>query len=338
MSEDKFQQAIEAGKKNLQTMKLIRNWCGNAKVVKHGGTGLVEMQTGLPIGHHFIECPHAPAGGMAAWDLADTAIDFYDRNCVDCRVRKPVGLPNISSLVAERDKKRKAQEVEQARYAELMAGRLAAREQQRIGIRQNLTALQATTLGQISELDKTRSDAAAAGLVELSELAPETFVPAIIEHLFEMAASGEHWLVEPSLRALRRLSPDPKRLVDLAMRVLRSYSARDTAAEIVEEGANKADPSLIEGALPAVIHLAHPMRSRFGISDRIRRPVIGPLKSLLKAHPEAVKLGLKNLLELTIPEMCEQLPAALLLWQTSTSLRLGCSCASSSRSWPGRNI
>jgi hypothetical protein len=107
MSEDRIQQAIDAGQKNLQTMKLIRNWCANAKVVKHGGTGLVEMQTGLPIGHHFIECPHAPAGGMAAWDLADTAIDFYDRNCADCKVRKPVGMPNISGLVAERDKKRK---------------------------------------------------------------------------------------------------------------------------------------------------------------------------------------------------------------------------------------
>lgn len=301
MSEDKIQQAIEAGQKNLHAMKLIRNWCANAKVVKHGGTGLVEVQTGLPIGHHFIECPHAPAGGMAAWDLADTAIDFYDRNCVDCKVRKPVGMPNISGLVAERDKKKRAREAEQARDAQETADRLARREQQRNGIRQSLTALQAATLDQISELDRTRSDEAAAGLVELCELAPETLAPAIVEHLFDMVATGEYWLVEPSLKALHKLAPDPKRLCNLALLVLRSHSARDTAAAIVEEHASEANSSLIEGALPSLIHLAHPMRSRFGIGDRPRKPVTGPLRRLFKVHPQAVKAALKNLLELTDP-------------------------------------
>jgi hypothetical protein len=29
-------------------------------VRKHGGTGLIEMQTGLPIGHHFLECHRHP--------------------------------------------------------------------------------------------------------------------------------------------------------------------------------------------------------------------------------------------------------------------------------------
>ena len=65
---------------------------------------------------------------MAAWDLADTAIDFYDRNCVDCKFRRPVGLPNISGLVAERDKQTKVREQEQARHAQAVADRLSARE------------------------------------------------------------------------------------------------------------------------------------------------------------------------------------------------------------------
>lgn len=301
MPEDKIQQAIEAGQKNLQTMKLIRNWCAYTKIVKHGGTGLVEMQTGLPIGHHFIECPHAPAGGIAAWDLADTAIDFYDRNCIDCKVRKPVDMPNISGLVADRDRKKKEREAVQARYAQSTADRLAAREQQRNDIRQNLTALQAATLDQISELDKTRSEEAAAGLIELSALAPETFAPAVVEHLFDTAASGEHWLVDPSLQVLRKLSTDPKRLCNLAMRVLRLQGAGDTAAAIVEENVDKAESSLIGGALPALIHLAHPMRSRFGIGGQRQEPVTGPFRRLFEAHPDEVKAGLKNLLELADP-------------------------------------
>jgi hypothetical protein len=125
MAADRIQQAMEAGEKNLRTWKLVQNWCANVKIVKHGGTGIIEMQTGLSIGHHFLECPHAPAGGMAAWDLADTAIDFYDRNGVGCKFRKPVGLPNITILVAERDKQKKAREQEQARQAQVAADRLA---------------------------------------------------------------------------------------------------------------------------------------------------------------------------------------------------------------------
>ena len=203
MSVDRIQQAMEAGEKNLRTWKLVQNWCANVKIVKHGGTGIVEMQTGLPIGHHFLECPHAPAGGMAAWDLADTAIDFYDRNCVDCKFRKPVGLPNISILIAERDKQKKAHDQEQARQAQVIADRLAAREAARQIIRQNLGALPATTLDQISELDRTRSETAALRLVELVELAPETFVPEIVEHLFVLAELTSIGLWSPASRYLR---------------------------------------------------------------------------------------------------------------------------------------
>lgn len=119
--------------------------------------------------------------------------------------------------------------------------------------------------------------------------------------MFDTAASGEHWLIEPSLQTLRKLSSDSKRLCDLALRALRSYHARDIAAAIVEENADKADPSLIEGALPALIHLAHPMRSRFDLGERPREPVTGPLRRLLQAHPDSVKAGIKNLLEQTDP-------------------------------------
>ncbi len=282
MTADRIQQAMEAGEKNLRTWKLVQNWCANVKIVKHGGTGIVEMQTGLPIGHHFLECPHAPAGGMAAWDLADTAIDFYDRNCVDCKFRKPVGLPNITILVAERDKQKKAREQVQARQTQVVADRLAAREAARQAIRQNLDALSAATLDQISELDRTRSDTAAVGLVELADLAPETFAPEIVEHLFVLAGGNEYWLVEPSLKVLEKLSVDPPRLCNTALQSLRSYNARNVAAHIVEERARHANPALIEAALPALISLANPMPLRFGFGgDRPPRPVTRPLRT----HP-----------------------------------------------------
>jgi hypothetical protein len=300
MTADRVQQAMEAGEKNLRTWKLVQNWCANVKIVKHGGTGIVEMQTGLPIGHHFLECPHAPAGGMAAWDLADTAIDFYDRNCVDCKFRKPVGLPNITILVAERAKQKKGREQEQARQTQVVADRLAAREAARQAIRQNLDALSAATLDQISELDRTRSDTAAVGLVELADLAPETFAPEIVEHLFVLAGGNEYWLVEPSLKVLEKLSVDPPRLCNTALQSLRSYNARNVAAHIIEERARHANPALIEAALPALISLANPMPLRFGFGgDRPPRPVTGPLRALYQTHGNTVKSALKVILEKT---------------------------------------
>ena len=45
-----IERAFEIGKDNEEVIQLARNWCGHLKVVKSGGTGLIEVQTGLPIG------------------------------------------------------------------------------------------------------------------------------------------------------------------------------------------------------------------------------------------------------------------------------------------------
>ena len=114
-TEDHIQRAVEIGQKNQRTIELIRNWCANVSIKLGGGVGLVEIETGLPIGPRSLECPHAPAGGMAGMDLTFIAIDYYDRNCVDCKFRKPVRLPNLKSLVDERDAHRARQQEAQRR-------------------------------------------------------------------------------------------------------------------------------------------------------------------------------------------------------------------------------
>ena len=148
---------------------------------------------------------------MAGADLAIIAVDFYDRNCVDCKFRKPVGLPNLKSLVDERDAQRTRQQQAQQRAEREVADRLVAREAIRQQLRPLLDALAATTLDQISELDRTRSKEAGSRLVQIAELAPETFTPEIIGHLFALVNSGEYWLTEPCLAALARLPVDRKR-------------------------------------------------------------------------------------------------------------------------------
>jgi len=67
---------------------------------RFGGTGMVELETGLPIGSRSFKCQHASAGGMAGMDLRMIALDFFDRNCKGCEKRVPVRIPNLSDFVA----------------------------------------------------------------------------------------------------------------------------------------------------------------------------------------------------------------------------------------------
>jgi hypothetical protein len=292
---DHIQEAIAIGEKNQRTLELVHNWCGHLRVKKHGGTGMVEQMTGLPIGHHFIECAHAPAGGMAAWDLAETALDFHDRNCVGCTFRKAMGFPNLSVLIAEREQRLTQQRLEQERVSKEHADRIAIREAARQTVRATLDAVQVTTLDRISELDRG-DDGAGPRLVQTATLAPETFTPEIISHLFQLVESQEPHLVSASLEALTHLPVDQTRLCNAALLGLRSYALRETAGAIVEKDCAKVDEALIPGALPALISLANHPPSRFSFDDR-RHPVPGPFKALYSSHKEPVRAALKEMFE-----------------------------------------
>lgn len=159
MSSDRdIQKAIEAGEKNRRTTELIHNWCRHAKVEKCGGTGLIEMQTGLPIGHHAMVCPHAPASGMATWDLADAALDFHDRNCVECKHRVPVRLPNLSELLGARDKELAAQkQIRDLQDVQRIAA-LDRRQEIRRALKEAVPASSHTIIEQLDELDGGRHE------------------------------------------------------------------------------------------------------------------------------------------------------------------------------------
>lgn len=292
---DRIQGAIAAGEKNQRTLELLHNWCGHLRVKKHGGTGMVEQMTGLPIGHHFIECAHAPAGGMAAWDLAETALDFHDRNCLDCTFRKAMGFPNLSVLLAKREQRLTQQRLAQERVSKDHADRLSIREAARQTIRPILDAVQVTTLDRISELDRG-DDGAGPRLVQTATLAPETFTPELITHLFQLIESEEAHLVSAALAALTHLPVDQTRLCNAALLGLRSYALRETAGVIVEKNCANADETLIPGALPALISLANHPPSRFSFDDR-RHPVPAPLTALYSNHKDAVRAGLKEMIE-----------------------------------------
>src|SRR5947208_2613436 len=91
--------AIGLGRANQQIIELSRRHCLNMSFVESGGRGAAEASTGLPINMRQIRCPVALGDGMAM-NLEWIATDFYSKNCIGCRHRRPTGeVPNLATLV-----------------------------------------------------------------------------------------------------------------------------------------------------------------------------------------------------------------------------------------------
>lgn len=256
---------------------------------------MIEMETGLPIGHHCMACDYAPAGGIATWDLADAALEFHDRNCVNCTKREPVRLPNLSSLLQERDAQRRHVADEKRAQDDRTTALREARRLARQSLRTQLDALSATIVDHLEELDQDASSDAGERLFGLAQLAPETFTPAIVEHFFCQLEIREWWFDETGLRILDMLQVDLTRLTRCALRSLGEHRSIGLAASIVETNNALIDESLVASALPALVDLACPERlPGFGFEQK---HVPGPLINMYRARRAATEAAIGNLLD-----------------------------------------
>jgi hypothetical protein len=167
-----YASTVDAGKRNQDAKELIHNWCRHARVEKFGGTGMIEQMTGLPIGHHAMVCDYADGGWSATWLLEDAALQFHDANCVGCTKRVPVRLPNLSTLLARRERERELAQAEADAASRKSESALQARNDERARIRPLLSGASATFLDDVHALDQERSDAASRRLIESARLAP----------------------------------------------------------------------------------------------------------------------------------------------------------------------
>ena len=295
MSRDRdIERAVVSGERNQRTMELVQNWCAHAKVQKFGGIGLVEQQTGLPIGHHYMTCDHAPSGGMATWDLADAAVDFYDRNCVHCDKRQPVRLPNLSELVAARDRWQAEAAAEQKRREEQLAAAQLRRRQTRDALKAGQPASVLTLLDDLEQFDSQGSSEAGLRILETSRLAPEIFSTAITEHFFGLVEAEEYWFLETGLQVLHQLGCDKRRLVRCALICLTHHVCVEIAASILEMNLDEVDETLIPAAILPLALLARPPRSPIPSDHRTRHPE--PLLAVFKRWPDAACRGVETLL------------------------------------------
>lgn len=290
-----FQHAVEAGKRNLEAKELIQNWCAHARVEKSGGTGLIEMQSGLPIGYHSMECDHAPASGMAVWLLEESAIHFHDSNCVGCTKRQPIRLPNISKLIARRDS-----DTERARAhgEELRLQQQAAYDSRcatRSALRATSTVEVATFLDDLQALDLERNDVAAQKLIESARLAPELLTTEVTAHLFSLLERNERWFDEVGFTILSAAKRDSARLVRCAMRCLSEGRALNVAAEIAANEILDIEATDVRSAVRGLAFIAHPPRDPFGHRDAEREDT-RPLHRIFVRFPKETTQGIEDLL------------------------------------------
>jgi hypothetical protein len=295
-----FAETVAIGEKNQRTKELICNWCRNARVEKMGGTGLIEIQTGLPIGHHMMACDFAAAGGSACWDLADAALEFHDRNCQGCAHRDPVGLPNLSILIQQRDDERlRSKAQHDSRVAHDNEVR-ALRRSERRALRQSLDAASAGLVDEIEELDQAdlpgeRRRQLEHALLEAAKLAPDAFTPPLLEQCFCLLEAREPWFDTIGLELLRQLSAKSDRLVHIALQSLAQHRSIPVSAAILTAHSATADASLIPAALPALVDLAQPEHRPFSHGEEVTDPA--PLLALHRTHKSTVEATIAKLLD-----------------------------------------
>lgn len=317
VSDDRIRHAIEGGQRNAEGFTLVKNWCAHLRIERLGGGGMVGAMTGLPIGHHSLACDHAPDGGMASWDIRDAALDFYDRNCHNCTLRKPVGIPNLGSWVAERDAEVAKQRAAQDAEARKIAARLAERQAARAALRSGLSPAAANVVDQIEELDLQRKLGLAERLAQTAQLAPEAFPAEVVEHAFALLEAHEQWFDEAGLQVLAALDADPRRLARCAMVCLQRSSATRTAASVLLARLQVADETLVHAVLPAVIQMASPPR---GPLESEQPPRIATLVRLSAAFPRQVARALGDLLDSGPPNVSLAARAVKVLARRDTAL------------------
>ena len=259
MPRNDIQAAIEQGERNRDAQKLLANWCAHARIERDSGVGLIEAQTGLPIGLQSVACPHAPPAGLMFPEVREAIIDFYDRNCATCTVRKPVRLPNIVEFIGERDRAHEAERRREEMGAAEARAALGRRQAERERLYTELNAVSRTILEDLDAYDQDRTPENLARLIGAARVAPERFAPRLKNYVLSLARR-ENWFAEAGARLFHLLGGDPAAVVDLALGALVHRATQPELIDTILALADHANEAAVQKALPILIDLASPHR------------------------------------------------------------------------------
>lgn len=84
--------AVALGRRNAEVIELFERFCRNVRVEVTGGTGTIELDTGLPIGQRSFRCKYASGTMSSGSNLEYEAVGFYEEHCRECADRVRPGL------------------------------------------------------------------------------------------------------------------------------------------------------------------------------------------------------------------------------------------------------
>ncbi len=189
--QDEFEETVEIGRENEKFISWGKAWCVHIRRDRAGmGVGMIEEQTGLPVAGGRFACDFARESlGFSGMRLADSALVFYENNCVGCTERSPGDrIPNLGTwadgVIAERSQ-RQAAEAEARRSEDEERYRRSA-ERTRLGA--PITAAAQKVIEAVNKLDADSSDTDAADFLrDAARLAPDSFPEAVKKMLYSDA-------------------------------------------------------------------------------------------------------------------------------------------------------
>lgn len=193
--EPAWAEAIAIGKRNAKTIERFERFCLNVSVEAHSGGGMVEQQSGLPVGMRSFRCPHAANPGSMGMNLEEVAIEYFEANCRGCALRRPsVLLGETIEMMADarqaaRAAQRQAADDETAARAAKQAERSRQRARRRAGE-------QYPAIEQLERIDRLDSAGVAdkdnlGWLVRTARLAPEVVPDCAVEELVALGGDPE---------------------------------------------------------------------------------------------------------------------------------------------------
>jgi hypothetical protein len=295
--EEEYRHAVEAGQRNLKAKNLLSNWCYHAEFARSAGRGMIEAQTGLPIGHMGVKCKFSKKNSMFSWLLEDATYDFYLNNCKGCDKRLPVGLPNIIEFVGPREQGDEQRKLQRQAELDKRQQEQAARREERAALRNDLSLEETFVLDLIDELDADDIPRDDPRLEQLANLAPEVFGQKVVDHLLP-AAIHEHFPYSTyAAKALFRASLEPDKKIGVAVRLLDSHVKSPGAADYVLAHSDKLDRESLSKVVSRFVSMAVPPPPGMGFGGEAREYDNAPIKSLFEKRRGDIGLEIDALLD-----------------------------------------
>jgi len=309
-TEAMVEETVALGLRNQRIVELATAHCLNFEWRSMGGVGMVEAETGLPIGMRLPHCAYASSpGGMAGADLEPVALAFYGEHCVGCEHRRPTGrVPNLATRAAEQ--RAAAERAEEADRIRLEKERTAW--QQRADRRAALiaAATDATTAPVLHDVDLLDADPAERDrpdpggplgrLRAVGERAAEHVSDDVARHLLQLVVERRGVELLAVLRPLALARPAYTRpVLQAALDVLRTSAHVDAGRCLVDLSASAAAGDVTHDVVRSLARLSAPAAE--SVMDTMREVPGGAadptaLRTAATLAPDTVRATLQDAL------------------------------------------